>query len=533
MKVCLIQPAYSTDYALSDKYFADELKLLSECDESMDVIVLPESCDIPCLAPTKEAAEASCAKYGPMLLEAAAETAKRCGAMVFLNARDRVGGRLRNTTYAFDRSGNIVGKYYKQHLTPGEVKTLDSDYSFEFSEPTVIELEGLRIGFLTCYDFYFYEGFDVLAHQGLDLIIGCSHQRTDTHEALLLMTRFLSYNTNAYVLRSSVSMGEDSPLGGTSMIAAPDGSVLLDMESRVGLATAEIDPAKKYYKPAGFGNPPAAHYEYREQGRRPWKYRPAGSAIVPPDDIMPYPRVCAHRGFNTVAPENSLPAYGAAVAMGAEEIEFDLWETADGEVVSMHDPTLERVSDGSGKIWEHTLAELLQLDFGSRFNPEFAGLRIPTFEDILAKFACHCVMNIHIKTQGSPGFLKKIVDAIKKYNCEKYVYFMSGDDALLEKLKRDYPEFPRCCGYGNGGDHVERAIRFDCSKIQFFMTYFDAEMVKKAHEHGMLCTVCGPDSPEDVEKYLDMGIDVILTNHYNRTAQIVAKREKYPAPSLR
>ena len=48
------------------------------------------------------------------------------------------------------------------------------------------------------------------------------------------------------------------------------------------------------------------------------------------DATMPYPRVCAHRGFNTIAPENSLPAYGAAVAMGAEEIEFDLWFTKDG-----------------------------------------------------------------------------------------------------------------------------------------------------------------------------------------------------------
>ena len=52
---------------------------------------------------------------------------------------------------------------------------------------------------------------------------------------------------------------------------------------------------------------------------------------------MPYPRVCAHRGFSTIAPENSMPAFGAAVAMGAEEIEFDLWYTKDGEIVSIFD----------------------------------------------------------------------------------------------------------------------------------------------------------------------------------------------------
>lgn len=80
---------------------------------------------------------------------------------------------------------------------------------------------------------------------------------------------------------------------------------------------------------------------------------------------MPYPRLCAHRGFNTVAPENSLPAYGAAVALGAEEIEFDLWSTKDGVIVSCHDSTLDRVSDGTGVISDHTYEELLQLDFGA------------------------------------------------------------------------------------------------------------------------------------------------------------------------
>ena len=95
------------------------------------------------------------------------------------------------------------------------------------------------------------------------------------------------------------------------------------MKSEIGLATAEFDPKNKYYKPAGYGNPPAAQFEYIEQGRKPWKYRPAGPAVCLPDEFMPYPRTCAHRGFNTIAPENTMPAFGAAVALGAEEIEFD------------------------------------------------------------------------------------------------------------------------------------------------------------------------------------------------------------------
>lgn len=531
MKVCIIQPEYSSDFEKIDYYFEEQLKLIDSCDESMDLIVLPESCDIPCLARTKEQSEEASLKFNVRLLEKAAETARRCNAMVFVNARSNEKGGLRNTTYAFNRSGEIAGKYYKQHLTPGEVSRLqlDSEYSFEFSEPTVIELEGLRFGLLTCYDFYFYEAFANMAREKLDIIIGCSHQRSDTHRALEIMSQSLAYNTNTYVIRSSVSMGESSPLGGASMVVAPTGEVLVNMYSKVGLATVDIDPCEKYYKPAGFGNPPSAHYEYIELGRRPWKYRPAGSAIVRHDEIMPYPRVCAHRGFKTVLPENSMPAFGAAVAMGAEEIEFDLWFTKDGEVVSIHDPTLDRVSNGTGNIWDYTLAELRELDFGVKRGEHFEGMRIPTFEDILKKFSCHCVMNIHLKTGGGkPEYLDRVVKLIKKYDCEKYVYFMTGDDSLLERLQREYPDITRCCGAGKDKwGIVDRAIKYGCKKVQLFKPYFDRKMIDKAHENGIICNVFWSDDQKETEEFLDMGIDVILTNDYHRIATVVNKRMKY------
>ena len=531
MKVCIIQPAYSTDFSKIDTYFEEEINLIDKCDESMDLIVLPEMCDIPCLASTREMADVASKKFNAAILQKAAATARRCNALVFVSARSYENGGARNTTYAFDRQGNIAGKYFKQHLTPSEVRKirLDSDYSFEFSEPTVIEIDGIRFGFLTCYDFYFYEEFANMARYDLDVIIGCSHQRSDTHRALEIISQNLAYNTNAYVVRSSVSMDENSDVGGASMVVAPTGEILAHLESRVGIATVDIDPHAKYYKPAGFGNPPSAHYEYIEKGRRPWKYRPAGSAIVRPDEIMKYPRTCAHRGFNTIAPENSLPAFGAAVAMGAEEIEFDLWFTKDGEVVSIHDPTLERVSNGNGYVWEYTLSELRALDFGSKHGEEFAGMKIPTFEEILKKLACHCVMNIHLKTAGDKReYLDKVVRLIKKYDCEKYVYFTTGDDSLLERLQKEYPHIPRCCGAGSDAwGMVERGLKYGCAKVQLFKPYFDRAMIDKAHANGIICNVFWSDDVEETEKFLDMGIDVILTNDYNRIAGVVSKREKY------
>ena len=529
MKICIIQPPYSTDYSKSDKYFKYQLNLLEKCDNSMDLIVLPESCDIPCLAKTKEEREKSVNKYNKIILEKAKETAIRCNAMLFINARWESGKGLINTTYAFNRKGEITGKYFKEHPTKGEVNSpeLDTEYSFCHTEPTIVKMEGIRFAFLTCYDFYFYENFVNIARQKPDIIIGCSHQRSDTHEALEIMSRFLAYNTNAYVIRSSVSMDEFSDIGGASMVVAPNGKVLINMKSRVGFETVNIDVEKKYYKPAGFGNPPSAHYEYIEQGRRPWKYRPSGSAIVTPDEIMPYPRVCAHRGFSTVAPENSMPALGAAVAMGAEEIEFDLWWTKDGEIVSIHDPTLERVSDGFGEVYEHTYEELLKYDFGIKHNEKFKGMRIVKFEEILKKFSCHVIMNIHIKTvenhhKYNRETLKKILALIEKYDCKDYVYFMSGNDNLLELLQEMAPDMCRCCGGGNEPwKIVDRAIKYGCKKVQLFKPYFNQEMIDKAHSNGIKCNVFWSDDEKETKDFLDMGIDTILTNDYNIISQVV------------
>ena len=122
MKVCVLQPRYSMDGAQVDECFAELLALLDECDDSLDLIVLPEYSDVPAdvkgEAPFAEAAE----RNGRILMEKAAETARRCHAMVFVNCAYRTEGGLRNTTHALDREGNVIGRYFKAHPAPSEVK---------------------------------------------------------------------------------------------------------------------------------------------------------------------------------------------------------------------------------------------------------------------------------------------------------------------------------------------------------------------------------------------------------------------------
>ena len=526
MKACIFQPPYSRDLSLSDSYFDYKIDLLKQCDDSLDIIVLPEYSDVPCATGTLEETLYYHNLYIDTLLEACSDTAKRCNALVFVNALSKENTGYRNTTYVYGKDGQLVSKYFKKHLPPleAEVLKLDGGYTMEPDEPTVMEIEGIRYGFLTCYDFYFYEATANIARQNVDVIIGCSLQRSDSHDAIEIMCRHLAYNTNAYVLRSSVSFSEDSEICGASMAVNPTGKVFANMKGKFGAVTVEFDPKDKYYKPAGYGNPDASHYQYIEYGRKPWQYRNGGASVVPFDSLMPYPRVCAHRGFNTVAPENSMPAFGAAVALGAEEIELDLWYTKDKVLVSCHDNNLERVSNGTGTIKEHTYEELLQYDFGYKTGEKYAGLRIPTFEQVLQKFAGRVIMNLHIKIwdcNWEDPMMEEIVGLIRKYDAQRHCYFMTTNDEMIRKVSAYAPDIPCCVGWDGNQDPmsmVDRAIALGAYKVQLFKPYFTEETVKKAHEHGILCNVFWADDPEEAKQYLEMGIDTILTNDYQLVA---------------
>ena len=237
--------------------------------------------------------------------------------------------------------------------------------------------------------------------------------------------------------------------------------------------------------------------------------------------------------LNTVAPENSMPAFGAAVAMGAEEIEFDLWETADHEIVSIHDANLDRVSTGSGFIWDHTMASLRTFDFGVKTAPAYEGMGILTFREILEKLACHVVMNVHVKSRDDVNplpedYLRRMIALIRQYDAEKHCYFMSGNPALLKQLRALAPDIA-CCAGADGdvhGDLVQKALDCGCTKIQLFSPHFPrnppdyaAKQIEKAHVSGIRVNLFYSDDRDEAAKYLAMGVDTILTNDYNRVSK--------------
>ena len=256
----------------------------------------------------------------------------------------------------------------------------------------------------------------------------------------------------------------------------------------------------------------------------------ATAASIPPEPTSPFAkafddapakRLCAHRGFSTIAPENGMAAFGAAVALGASEIEFDLWWTKDGEIVCIHDPTLERVSDGKGRVYEHTYAELASLDFGAKNGPHFKGTRIAKFSEILEKFSRRVIMNIHVKDVGrawDEGLITKVVRLIDAHGARRHVYFMATCSPLQEQLARLAPDSPRCMGNQDDNkrhpDIVDRAIAHKCRIVQLIKPYFDQALIDKAKAAGLRVNVYWSDDPAEAKKFLDMGIDTILTNDY-------------------
>ena len=532
MKICAIQPPYGYDLEQAENAVDFIVNALESCDDSVDLIVTPEYSDTPGSLTPEEIGKYS-GPWGKRLETAAVAAAKRCHALVALSYRAETTGGVRNTTRLFLPSGECAGEYWKQQLVLSEPRghLVDDSYARRPRTPTIVEAGGLRFAFVTCYDAYFTEYMAGLAACRPDIVLVCAMQRGETHDNLLLLNRMLAFRTNAFVVRASYAMGKTPGLGGTSLVVDPAGKVLADRGDAAGKLLCEIaDPKWKYMRSNSFGGDLIRNDLFVEQGRTPWAYRPCGPFVKLDDRRMPYPRVCAHRGFHVTLPENSLPALGAAVAMGADEIEFDLWETADGVPVSIHDPTLDRVSDGSGTVREKTFAELRALDFGVKAHPSLKGLNIVTLEEILRQFARQTVMNIHIKSvEGeffSRPFIRKVADLLRRYDCADHAYFM-GDSSVQEAAIEAAPGIARCMAAESDMAElkiVERAVKWGCQKVQFFKPYFDQALIDEAHRHGIMCNLFWSDDPEEALGVLKMGIDTILTNNYWQIARV---RDRY------
>ncbi len=245
MKVTVVQPPYFAGENPDEKIAA----FLTEHMQSVEpgaLILLPEYSNAGGLS-DKES-EIKAMSRAESMLKAAAEAAKTKEAYVSINVLEERNSKFKNSTYLFNKKGEIAFVYDKIHLPPSEVK-LGVERG---SGVCTFELDGIRFGFMTCYDVYYNEQIEHLAKFKPDVILIPGYQRGERTDIIRAQAKLTAFRCNAYVVRSSFSMN-DTEKGGCSMIVAPDGLILKDMGKEVGSISEDIDLTWKYMRPAGFG----------------------------------------------------------------------------------------------------------------------------------------------------------------------------------------------------------------------------------------------------------------------------------------
>ncbi|WNC15603.1 glycerophosphodiester phosphodiesterase [Brevibacillus brevis] len=229
----------------------------------------------------------------------------------------------------------------------------------------------------------------------------------------------------------------------------------------------------------------------------------------------------AHRGASGYAPENTMAAFRKAVKMKADYIELDVQATKDGKLVVIHDTTVDRTTDGTGKVGSFTWDELRQLDAGSFFGPEFAGERIPSFEEVLDEFRGKTGILIELKSpELYPGIEEKVADALAERNLDKpaneKIIVQSFNFDSMKTFHKLLPKVPIGVLTSNKEDLTDE-------KLAEFAVYSDyvnptqklvtKDLVDRIHDLGMQISVWTVRKPEEVEPLLKAGVDDIITDY--------------------
>ncbi len=227
-----------------------------------------------------------------------------------------------------------------------------------------------------------------------------------------------------------------------------------------------------------------------------------------------FARLCAHRGLSGVCPENTLPAFGAALAVGADEIEFDLWLSRDGVAVVCHDETVDRTCVGSGRLSELEWPVIRNFDAGAKHSPMWRGVRMPRLEEVLDLTSGRIGLNIHIKEPGAGGELVSLVCAMIRKRGLEGVAYIAGDEAVLRTAMDSAPEVPRACLHATEHPHEQLRIarKYGCRRVQFERHHVTPDDICRAHDANLTCNLFWSDDAKDATGYVHSGIDVILTN---------------------
>jgi len=231
--------------------------------------------------------------------------------------------------------------------------------------------------------------------------------------------------------------------------------------------------------------------------------------------------VIAHRGASAYYPENTMPSFEGAIAMGADMAELDVQLTADKEVVVFHDEKISRCTNGRGRIADYDLASLKKLDAGKWFDKKFKNTRIPELADVLALCKNRIAVNIEIKTEAvddiiAGGIEEKCLQLVEQYGMKKHVVFSSFDPRAILHLKQIDKTAPvavlfkkKLYGSRLPSDIIKslHADAFNCSASEL-----NKKWLADLHSNNIPVNIYTVNNEKKMRQYLKLGVSGIFTN---------------------
>jgi len=233
---------------------------------------------------------------------------------------------------------------------------------------------------------------------------------------------------------------------------------------------------------------------------------------------FPSPILFAHRGDCTHAPENTLEAFLLAYQKGADGIELDAKLSADGHVVVIHDPTVDRTTNGHGRVKDLTLAELRQLDAGSYFSEAYRGARIPLLSEVFELVGNKGIINVELTNYATPrdDLVEKVCELVKKHGLQRRVIFSSFLGRNLKKAARLLPEVPRgLLALPGWMGTWARSFGFmfgDYVALHPHISNVTPSLVYSAHRLKRRIHVWTANTVEEVQRLQKWGVDGIFTD---------------------
>lgn len=221
----------------------------------------------------------------------------------------------------------------------------------------------------------------------------------------------------------------------------------------------------------------------------------------------------AHRGWSALFPENTLPAFAAAVSAGVDEIEFDLRLTRDEILVASHDESVDRISDLTGAVSGLSADELGTASMRMPTGGWARGLGFTRATTLMEYFRGKVGMNIHVKSVADTDAVLEAIARLELPLGSPDVY-IAGSPELLDRAAILIPDLPRCClDSSNDPDAMLKAASaLDCVRVQFRRNGYDPSHVEIARRRGIVPNLFWADDLEEAERAVRSGIVGLLTN---------------------